>query len=82
MVVATPSGPTVTVVTGGGSSTGVVSLGGVAVSVTVPESPAELVNVTANPPAASSAAAAATPNSTGGRLYQGSGARSYTAVFG
>lgn len=66
----------VTVVTGGGSAGGEVSVEVVAVSVTVVESPSELVNVTARPPTASSAAAAATPNNSGGRLYQGSGASS------
>lgn len=66
----------VTVVTGGGSAGGEVSVDVVAVSVTVVESPSELVNVMARPPTASSAAAAAIPNSRGGRLYQGSGASS------
>jgi hypothetical protein len=45
----------------------------VAVSVTGPVSLLVLVSVTANPPMASSTAAAAAPNRIGGRLYQGSG---------
>ena len=45
----------------------------VAVSVTGPLSLLVLVSVYARPPTASSAAAAAAPNSIGGRLYQGSG---------
>ena len=48
----------------------------VLVSVTGPRTSLVLVSVTARPPIASSAAAAAAPNSRGGRLYHGSGAGS------
>ena len=80
VVLGRPSGPVTVIVcevagVGGCAGDGSVETV-VAVSVTGPVLPLVLVRVTARPPIASSAAAAAAPNRIGGRLYQGSGSGS------